>query len=305
MILSNSLSRMLKRAQRLVARGRKRLRDDQTAPTPRRIDAEQLEDRVLFNAAPIDLSALQDVEQVDDPQAMQDALESLSQTIRAQDVGGSFPAPPAAEDLENTLVDDVDLANDFALVEDASSTDRREIVFIDRSVEDYETLVDDLRSSSQADRFDIVFIQRDADGIAQISGALAGRTDYDAIHIVSHGNERGVRLGETWLSGSTLGLFSDEIASWGSALNESGDLLFYGCELAESSEGRALLESVSELCDCDVAASSDDTGQAVLGGDWDLEFEVGTVETQVAFSQGKRRDKPAWNRECKSPTEKT
>ena len=65
---------------------------------------------------------------------------------------------------------------------------------VDRAVDDYKTLVNDLRSSSKADRFDVVFIERDADGIEQITRALAERGEYDAIHVVSHGNERGVRL---------------------------------------------------------------------------------------------------------------
>ena len=45
------------------------------------------------------------------------------------------------------------------------------------------------------------------------------------------------------------------------------------------------MESIGALCDCDVAASDDATGQALLGGDWELEFEVGAIETDVAFSR--------------------
>ena len=34
----------------------------------------------------------------------------------------------------------------------------------------------------------------------------------------------------------------------------------------------------------DVAASDDNTGHSALGGDWDLEYSAGEVETAVAFS---------------------
>ncbi|MBC8356264.1 MAG: DUF4347 domain-containing protein, partial [Planctomycetes bacterium] len=253
------------------------------ATGPRPMDAELLEDRVLFSAAPIDLEAMQAAEAIEPAEAIQKALDVLAAAPNAQNGFGTIPEPP--DDIALGAEEVFDPNDAFAPSVALAEVVAREIVFIDRSVDDYQTLVADLESSSKADTFDLVFIDQNADGVEQITRTLAERGEYDAIHIVSHGNDRGVRLGETWLSGSTLGFFSDEISSWGQSLNESGDLLFYGCELADSSEGRALLESVSELCDCDVAASNDDTGQAVLGGDWDLEFEVGKVETQVAFSQ--------------------
>lgn len=290
MSLFNNLSGMLGRAKRLAARGRKRPVTDQVTQSLRRIDAEQLEDRVLFNAAPFDMAALDSVEQLDDPQAMQDALESLVQTLDAQqDLVASLPAPPDAADIDESE-SEVDLDDEFAPADRAIEGEHREIVFIDRSVDDYETLVEDMQSSSKADRFDLVFIESEADGIEQITKALADRGSYDAMHIVSHGNGQGVRLGETWLSGSTLQHFQDDVASWGKSLTESGDLLFYGCELAESSEGRAFLESIGELTGADVGASDDATGQALLGGDWDLEYEVGDIDTVVAFSQQAQGD---------------
>ena len=49
-------------------------------------------------------------------------------------------------------------------------------------------------------------------------------------------------------------------------------------------ENASLIESLSTLCDCDVAASDDDTGHAVLGGDWDLEYATGTIDATIAFS---------------------
>ena len=36
-------------------------------------------------------------------------------------------------------------------------------------------------------------------------------------------------------------------------------------------------------CDCDVAASDDTTGHENLDGDWDLEYELGEVTTDVAL----------------------
>ncbi|MCP3937977.1 MAG: DUF4347 domain-containing protein, partial [Actinomycetia bacterium] len=61
-------------------------------------------------------------------------------------------------------------------------------------------------------------------------------------------------------------------------------LLFYGCELAGGESGGAFVDSLSGLTGADVAASTDDTGHAILGGDWDLEHRAGQIETGSAFS---------------------
>ena len=60
--------------------------------------------------------------------------------------------------------------------------------------------------------------------------------------------------------------------------------MIYGCNLASTEDGRGLTEALSELSGADVAASDDNTGHALLGGDWDLEYRTGDVETAIAFS---------------------
>ena len=57
--------------------------------------------------------------------------------------------------------------------------------------------------------------------------------------------------------------------------------LLYGCDLAGGEAGRTLLEGIGRLTGADVAASTDDTGHAVLGGDWELEYTRGEIETSV------------------------
>ena len=58
-------------------------------------------------------------------------------------------------------------------------------------------------------------------------------------------------------------------------------LFFYGCELGGDADGEALINYVSDVTGADVAASDDLTGAADKGGDWDLEVNVGTIETQA------------------------
>ena len=67
-------------------------------------------------------------------------------------------------------------------------------------------------------------------------------------------------------------------------MGEDADILFYGCDLAGNAEGEQFIESISGITGADVAASDDLTGAEELGGDWDLELNVGMIETQALAS---------------------
>ena len=77
---------------------------------------------------------------------------------------------------------------------------------------------------------------------------------------------------------------ADVFRAWGEALTADGDILIYGCDLAASGAGEALVDALAQLTRADVAASDDRTGHAALGGDWDLEYQFGVVETALAPS---------------------
>ena len=161
-----------------------------------------------------------------------------------------------------------------------------EIVFVDTGVDGYQQLLADLQDQQGGSRrFEVYLLDSTRDGIEQISERLAGNRDVDAIHIISHGGDGRVSLGNSWLDINSLNEYADAIAGWGQSLGEDADLLIYGCELAGSSEGRALTNALGGLTGADVAASDDLTGLASLGGDWDLEYQTGAVETGIAFSK--------------------
>ncbi len=163
---------------------------------------------------------------------------------------------------------------------------RRELVFVDANVEDYELLVQDILSRSEegGHELEVVLLSDSRDGITQISEALAACNDLDAVHIVSHGTDRAVKLGNIWLQLDNLDGYSADIAGWGNALNVDADLLFYGSDLAASETGQTLLQGLAALTDADVAGSKDATGAAALGGDWELEYALGTIDARLAFT---------------------
>ena len=167
----------------------------------------------------------------------------------------------------------------------AAEQQSQEIVFVDAGVDNYQLLVDDLRNNADTSRnIEVVVLDRDQDGIQQISDALQDRDDLDAIHIISHGSDGSVQLGNNSLSSETLEDNNLKIALWANSFAETGDILIYGCNLAESEVGRSLISELSSLTLTDVAASDDLTGHENLGGDWVLEHAEGSIEATVAVS---------------------
>ncbi|MEO8629176.1 MAG: DUF4347 domain-containing protein, partial [Betaproteobacteria bacterium] len=82
---------------------------------------------------------------------------------------------------------------------------RREIVFVDTAAPEYQALVDDVRSQSTLQRqLDVVVLDSSRDGIAQITEALAGAHDVDAIHIVSHGAPGNIQVGGTQINANVI-----------------------------------------------------------------------------------------------------
>ena len=204
---------------------------------------------------------------------------------------------PIVEPLEPKLLYSADLAPlalaadsaallDHAEVAQASVTSaRHEIVFIDAAVPDLQALQQDLAAQVEAGRdIEVIVLRSDEDGLSRITDVLAGRSDVAAIHLISHGSDGQVRLGSTMLDAQTLLQRAGDVAQWGSALTADGDLLIYGCDVAASATGQALVQDLATLTGADVAASDDSTGQAALGGNWRLEVQAGVIEHGMALS---------------------
>lgn len=160
-----------------------------------------------------------------------------------------------------------------------------EMVLVDPSVGDYHSLLESLRSSSDnPTQYEVHVLDASRDGFEQISSLLRDREGIDALHLVAHGDDGNLRLGTTILSGDNLSLYSDELRSWNTALSDSGDILLYGCGIAAGPEGVEFVRELATLTGADVAASTDATGGAGLGGDWDLEYAAGAIESATLFA---------------------
>ena len=153
-----------------------------------------------------------------------------------------------------------------------------EVVFLSGQVDDAATLAAALRPG-----LELVMLDSSHDGLAQIASYLGEHPGISAVHIVSHGHEGSVQLGNLWLGSENLAAHADTLARIGQAMEPGGDLLFYGCNLGAGQAGAAFLDQLSQATGADVAASNDPTGSAMFGGDWVLEAQRGSVTAETAF----------------------
>ncbi len=166
-------------------------------------------------------------------------------------------------------------ASDDAVVEQNGAAAGQDYIFIDTNVENYQELAE-----TWAGKGVIVLIDGNSDGIDQIMTALAGVDNIGAIHLVSHGDEGVFWLGTTQIdSASVSGALASSLASIGAKLTADGDILIYGCDVGDDEAGQQLMNALAATTGADIAASIDDTGSILRGGDWTLENRLGVVES--------------------------
>ena len=221
---------------------------------PKTLQYEELEQRVLFSA--------DFVPGLDNIAVEEQAL--------VQDIGSDFQAVREAAPEK---------------VEQKAAEARWELVIVNEDVADYDQLIAGLQGSNHNRSFEEVILDADRDGIEQVSEILAERSNVAAVHFITHGSDGQINLGNSRLTSTTLAENSDTVAGWGKALTETGDILFYGCNIAAASDGQTLLDDIAKLTGAEVAASDDLTGNEALFGYCRLEYKSGSKETSVALSE--------------------
>ena len=153
-------------------------------------------------------------------------------------------------------------------------------VFLDSNVVENHDLISQTTGNTE-----LIILDPNRDGIAQISETLATATEVSSIHLISHGQAGEINLGNSELSLDTWDTDRDRLADWSEALADTADIIVYGCNVAASNSGRDLINAIAEVTLADVAASEDLTGNADLGGDWDLEVTTGAIKAQLPFTE--------------------
>ncbi|MEY8833378.1 DUF4347 domain-containing protein [Phaeobacter italicus] len=153
------------------------------------------------------------------------------------------------------------------------------LAFIDSSIADFHTLLANLPQDVEA-----IPLDPRRPGLSQIAQALDGRDGITAVHILSHGADGTLFLGNDFLTARTLKQAPDACATINRALAADADILIYGCEVAASERGEAFVAALAEATGANIAASRTLTGAARLGGDWQLDLQIGAITTPVAIS---------------------
>ncbi|MFW5411213.1 putative Ig domain-containing protein [Pectobacterium brasiliense] len=204
---------------------------------------------------------------------------AVAATVNQADAGQNTSEAAHAKDDSQTHNDNQtnNGQDDHAVTQDNGTSDvavagegsRKEVVFIDTSLTDYQTLVDNVPTG-----IEVVLLDGSKDGLSQLAEWAKNHSGYDAIHVLSHGGEGELQLGTLTLDSKTADARAADLTTLGSALTESGDLLLYGCEVAQNS-GQSFVSLLAQITGADIAASNDTTGK---GGDWNLEIQTGIIE---------------------------
>lgn len=155
----------------------------------------------------------------------------------------------------------------------------RHLLVLDSRIEGREQLLAQLPADVQ-----VLVVDSQQDGLAAISASLAQLGQVDSIQILSHGAAGQFTLGSSTLSADNIEQFATPLGQWRQALSEGADIQLYGCKVGEGSAGRTLVDELARWTGADVGASSNDSGSARLGGDWNLEVRNGNIDQAIALS---------------------
>ncbi|MEC4806956.1 MAG: DUF4347 domain-containing protein [Jaaginema sp. PMC 1079.18] len=152
------------------------------------------------------------------------------------------------------------------------------LVAIDTRVADYHYLARGMQDGSS-----VLLLDPKQDGITQISRALSKIGNLTSLHLISHGEPGCLYLGNTQLKLDNLHHYTAELQQWQQhCQNSVFELLLYGCEVAQGI-GQQFIERLSDLIQAPIAASRTRTGNASLGGDWQLEVTTGQIRSPLAL----------------------
>lgn len=154
------------------------------------------------------------------------------------------------------------------------------LVFVDPTVNEYQSLIDNVRPG-----VDVIVLDPTRDGITQITKAIVQYFAVGTIHIVSHGEPGRLYLGASELSLATFSRYARQLRGWSRQLTDNAEILIYGCKVAYGTIGNCFVQQLGRVTGAKVAASANLTGHKTLGGDWLLEVATGSIESSLVFSE--------------------
>jgi hypothetical protein len=136
-----------------------------------------LEQRFMFDAAAASEST-----------DLQHALDDTTEVAAEDKTLASFAVAPA-----------VSMPVEVRAVDPLLNGGRKEAAFVDTGVADYQRLVDGIRAGVE-----VLLLDSGQNGLTQIALWAQSHSGYDAIHVLSHGSDASIQLGQFQLNASNL-----------------------------------------------------------------------------------------------------
>ncbi|WP_441003392.1 Ig-like domain-containing protein [Pseudocolwellia agarivorans] len=162
---------------------------------------------------------------------------------------------------------------------DRQNLPARQLIIIDSSVPNKDLFFQQVKANT-----DIVEINSSQSGFKQLESTLNNYKNLSALHLISHADDGVLYFGDSQITQQALSEKITLLSTMNHALTANADVLFYGCDLAKTEKGNALLDFISQQANVDVAASNNPTGSALQGGDWQLEVHKGDINTSPLFT---------------------
>ncbi|MCI0499604.1 MAG: DUF4347 domain-containing protein, partial [Planctomycetales bacterium] len=246
--------------------------DDSAGPAPENVSATVTDLQV--NAARQIYLAQQNVNKVVFVDAGVTDYSKLIKDIRQTDTGTGTTGGCGLYAITKTAEASGDAGADaFVLIPASSLTGNTGDGTDDVSADDF--------SNNDDSSIVVIILNQDYDGIDQMSQILNQCRGLSEVHIISHGAAGLLTLGNSSVYRDELKNRMSEISAWKESLTPDADVFLYGCNVAAGEVGVEFVETLAVLTGADVAASTNNTGNANLGGDWILEYSTGLIEAEA------------------------
>jgi filamentous hemagglutinin family protein len=164
------------------------------------------------------------------------------------------------------------------IIAPVSGSQKNDYIFLDATVKNYQNLLYGGEPGTTA-----VVVNPREHGIAKITSTLNGLTGITNLHIISEGDSGNFWLGKDFVSTEHLGIYRGDLQTWKASLSTNAAILLYACNLAEELAGQQFVSQLQNLTGVNIAASTNRTGNSVLGGDWNLEYQTGKINLDLAL----------------------
>jgi uncharacterized delta-60 repeat protein/uncharacterized repeat protein (TIGR02059 family) len=228
-----------------------------------RIRMLALEQRIMFDGAALATVA-------ESSPLLDDASHSSAPLLDAKTLAIAPTIPPTSAPT-STPATNFEVAKPDLTLSIATGHTTHQMVFVDTTLPNWQDLLGGLPQDAE-----VILLDPAKNGLTQITDTLAGRSDVTAVHLLTHGGEGYLVLGNTMLSSYNLADYQSSLASLGKSLAPGADVLLYGCDVALGDKGALFVNQLAQATGLDVAASTNDTG---VKGDWVLEMRTGSIQT--------------------------